>query len=692
MLLDFNLAEDTKLQGQLGGAAIGGTLPYMAPEQMAAFMRLQGRPDGRSDIYSLGVMLFELLTGRRPFREPTKGPLRETVERLLADRHGDVPSARAANPAVPLAVDAVVRKCLAADPAVRYQSAADLQDDLERHLANRPLCHAREPFGRERVRKWVARHPRLCSSVTVGALAAILLASITVGGFYSHERSRGLEARATLDEHRAELRSLQALLDDRNRIAGRPEEALERCRAMLARYGISPDDPVDGWEHGNLVRYLSEADQKAIRADAGEVFYLMARTACVRAQLATDPDERANLLRHAERWTTAADRYAGDRLPRSLAAQRADLARLRGHPAAAELATAARLIEPTTARDHYRVGAWYMQQGFYRNALPYLRTATRMDPENLSAWFVRGTCHAALEQPEVAIMCFGSCIALDKDFAPAWLNRGVAYNHLRYFDQACDDFDRALQLNPSLTEARVWRAQDRESLHDLPGAIADITDALDAGGAPTRLYFIRARLRDANGDKAGAAADRADGMRLVPADDLSWVARAEARMATDPKAALADANEALKLNPISMFGLQLKAHILAERLGRPEEAIGALDKAVEFYPEYAKAVAGRGVLLARAGRRTEAIRDAEEALLRDGRPPNLYQVGCIYALTAKSEREDRLKAFELLWAALRTGFGIDIVDTDPDLDPIRKEPEFRRLVAAAKARQEESKK
>jgi hypothetical protein len=112
-----------------------------------------------------------------------------------------------------------------------------------------------------------------------------------------------------------------------------------------------------------------------------------------------------------------------------------------------------------------------------------------------------------------------------------------------------------------------------------------------------------------------------------------------------------------------------------------------LDRAVELYPEYAPAVAGRGVLLARAGRRVEAVRDAEVALVRDARAPNLYQVGCIYALAAEAGPAYKAKAFELLWAALRTGFGLDIVDTDADLDPIRKEPEFGRLVAAARARQ-----
>ena len=126
-------------------------------------------------------------------------------------------------------------------------------------------------------------------------------------------------------------------------------------------------------------------------------------------------------------------------------------------------------------------------------------------------------------------------------------------------------------------------------------------------------------------------------MRQTPADELSWVARAEARLAKDAGAALADVEEALRLNPASMYGLQLKAHILAERQGKPDEAIRVLDRAVELYPEYAPAVAGRGVLLARAGRRVEAVRDAEVALVRDSRAPNLYQVGCIYALIAKAE-------------------------------------------------------
>jgi hypothetical protein len=94
--------------------------------------------------------------------------------------------------------------------------------------------------------------------------------------------------------------------------------------------------------------------------------------------------------------------------------------------------------------------------------------------------------------------------------------------------------------------------------------------------------------------------------------------------------------------------------------------------------------AGRGVELARRGKRDEALRDASEALVRDTRAPNLYQVACIYALTSKANPDDKLEALRLLRLALRGGFGLDLIDGDSDLDPLRKHPEFGRVVTAAR--------
>ena len=127
----------------------------------------------------------------------------------------------------------------------------------------------------------------------------------------------------------------------------------------------------------------------------------------------------------------------------------------------------------------------------------------------------------------------------------------------------------------------------------------------------------------------------------------------------------------------------MKAHLLTE-LRRADEAVAVLDRAVGLYPESAPARAGRGVLLARRGNRDAAVRDAKDALLLDTRAPNTYQVACVYALTSPGRPDDRREALALLWAALRTGYGLDLVETDTDLDPIRPDPEFRRVVERAR--------
>ena len=110
-----------------------------------------------------------------------------------------------------------------------------------------------------------------------------------------------------------------------------------------------------------------------------------------------------------------------------------------------------------------------------------------------------------------------------------------------------------------------------------------------------------------------------------------------------------------------------------------------LKRAVELHPDSVRLVAGRGVMLARAGKRDDALRDAKAALRIDTRPPNLYQVGCIYALSAKAHPEDRREALRLLWQALKTGWGLTLVHSDTDLKDLRDDPEFKSIVREAQA-------
>ena len=187
MLLDFNLAADTKTSTQATAARLGGTLPYMAPEHLEAFRDSSLTVDGRCDIYSLGVILYELLSGRRPFSTP-QGPVKDVLEAMIDDRRSAPPSLVSLNPAVTPAIEAIIGRCLQAEPAMRYQSARHLQEDLHRQLNDLPLLHVTEPSIVERGVKWYRRNRRNVLGVGICTAAA---AVFVLGGLVVHkERDR----------------------------------------------------------------------------------------------------------------------------------------------------------------------------------------------------------------------------------------------------------------------------------------------------------------------------------------------------------------------------------------------------------------------------------------------------------------------------------------------------------------------
>ena len=101
--------------------------------------------------------------------------------------------------------------------------------------------------------------------------------------------------------------------------------------------------------------------------------------------------------------------------------------------------------------------------------------------------------------------------------------------------------------------------------------------------------------------------------------------------------ALADFDAALAIDPHNRFALQNKAHVLGEMLGRGEEALKVLDTLLTHHPDQVEPLCGRGVQLARFGRRDAALRDAQNALTLDNSALTDYQVACIHALLAKQE-------------------------------------------------------
>lgn len=123
-VVDFGLAIDAELQKELQGQ-VSGTLPYMAPEQMRGEAHLL---DGRADIWALGVILYEMLTGRRPFEGKSRLELSEQI-----CRREPVPL-RAINPQLPLELERICLKCLSKRMADRYATAGALSEDLRKWL------------------------------------------------------------------------------------------------------------------------------------------------------------------------------------------------------------------------------------------------------------------------------------------------------------------------------------------------------------------------------------------------------------------------------------------------------------------------------------------------------------------------------------------------------------------------------
>lgn len=172
---DFGLAKLGPDPSVTGTGELLGTPRYMSPEQASA---RHGLVDHRSDVYSLGASLYEVLTLEPAFA----GRDRATILRRIAEEDPTPP--RKLVPRIPRDLETVLLKCLDKDPARRYPSAKDMADDLGRFLADKPVQAKRQTL-RERVGRWAGRHPWRVA-------AAALITLIVLGGLAAWDRQRTL--------------------------------------------------------------------------------------------------------------------------------------------------------------------------------------------------------------------------------------------------------------------------------------------------------------------------------------------------------------------------------------------------------------------------------------------------------------------------------------------------------------------
>lgn len=499
-IVDFsvarNLAADRTLT--LGGARMG-TPSYMAPEQATGNA---GAFSPTVDIYALGAVLYEMLTGRPPFRADTPS---ETQRQVINE--SPVPPSRL-NMRIPRDLDTICLKCLSKEPARRYSSAAALARDLRRFIAGEPI-EAR-PVGRiERLARWSRRHP------TETALLVAVFALVAVACYAGAREWASIveqNARAARWEDRlSTIIELQRAgrFDEVRAILGRvPEAVSTQMRASIERAHADLDlvERLDAIRHGRdrfkigggldyeqpARQYLSVFGQSIgtfdesprIVADrhrdspvrdaivAGLDDWAVCMTAEHRAWVlelarALDPDPWRDAVRSAERWADVD--Y---------------LAKLATDPAVES--------QPVTIL----VGMATRWRRLGGNPTGFLLLAQRRHPSDFWINFELG--HLFFDSsPETAIGYLRAALAVRPKSGAAQFNIGSAFLKIGQFDHARHHFERALADDPGHTWARRHLAQLQTLSGQYEQAIANFQAVLDLHPADSdaRLGLSGAYIR-----------------------------------------------------------------------------------------------------------------------------------------------------------------------------------------------------
>ena len=485
-------------------------------------------------------------------------------------------------------------------------------------------------------------------------------------------------------------RKAQALLGAANTDAAGLEAGLRAGEQALAQYGVM--DAERWWEGGPAAKLPAELRAR-LREKVAGLLMDMSRSAGTLATLGPATGDPGQWSGKAKDWNQRAERtFPGDTPVRGVWTQRAWLCRLSGDDAGAKDAAATAADIPlTTAADYRAEGRELLDQGRWQEAGERLTKAVELDPSDYWASFALGQAYARRGDDRNAVLAYDVCVALDPAVPGGHFNRGLALLRSQQFKKAEDDFTHAIEAKSDWTDAYLNRSACREAQGNFDGAIADLTRALDLGYPPTAVLLTRSRVYARSGDDVAAKKDLEAGMKELPTNEKGWVTRGLHRMPKDGAGglkaftdSLADFDQALALNPRSITAHQCKARCYS-MAGENRLAVAALSDLLGHSPEWLDALSGRAMLYSRLGEREKAHADAEAALrLGEWKPQTVYQLAGVYAMTSKTHADDKREALRLLASALRSGFGYQLLDVDRELDPLRSEDEFSRVVEDAR--------
>jgi serine/threonine protein kinase len=639
MLLDFNLSDDILSGGPLC-TLVGGTLPYLAPEQLES-LRTGERVGPQADIYSVGVMLFELLAGRPPF-PVRRGALDEVLEPMRSDRRAS-PFLRDAVPGVPASVAWIVNRMLAPNPAARYATVDEVLADLDCHFQDRPLRFAPDRDPRERFGKFLRRHPRLSSATGVAAIASALLLGTAASWWSIHQRLQDSQSQQGWNELQSTMPGIRAALS----LPGGPAPGLEASRDeathQLERYEVAAND----WRERPQVARLRGEQRRQLEVQLADLAYLLAGQELAAARSARDEAGRAGHLQAARQfnaWIANLDQEQSS----AVAVQRDEIERMGGEAGVIAMAGAAAPAQPiatTTPEpspsfarggDGWRTTFGLMQQGEYGEAARWLESARDRHPHDASAWLLLGNAYAGSGRLDDALACYSVCVAMWPDSLVGRYQRGQCLFELQRYREAAADFSACLEREPGSVSVLASRAAARAQLDELLAARDDLDQAIEHDPENGRLYLQRAEVRRKLGEAPDT--DWKAGLSLKPRDEAGWVQRGLAAAKTDPSQALEDFRQALQLNPRSRMALRNIAYVYGELQGRLDEAIPVLRQLFEQH-RHLDDLVSLAVYHGRLGQREQALTAARQVQQATPTAKQWFQLACVHALLARASKQ-----------------------------------------------------
>jgi serine/threonine-protein kinase len=610
-ITDFGLAKvlDADL-GPTRSATVLGTPSYMAPEQAAGDAKKVGTP---ADVYSLGAILYELLTGRAPFQGAT--PL-STLEQVRTQE--PVPPRRLRR-SVSRDLETICLKCLEKEPGQRYPSAEALADDLHRFLEGQPI-RARPVSVWRRLGRSARRRPALVA-VALAAVALVGMLLTAWSSFRTPEqqpRHRAEEKYRLFVQRRNEALVYGLLAPDQGALFLGAEakatlkKAASAAREALALAGVGGESVPTA-----LAPDLPAPRKAAIAADCYTLLLVLAGAV---GQQPLRGEGRQERHREALRILARA-RQLGFQT-RAYQFRRANfLERLGERAAARQARDRATALPPQGALDHFLIGEEHYRRGHWERARNSFNRALGLEPAHFWAQFFLAVCQLKVQRWEAAKAGLNACLTQQPDFVWAYLFRSFANTKLQALPEAQADLQKALRLHPN-ADARYALFLTRGILHfnrsALTRAAADFRKARALKPTQYNAYLNLAQVYLARGQFAQAEQQIRTALRFRPPVRVVvgyHLERGRSLLrAKKYAAALRACKDALELSPRQPLPQEVRGRALLA-LGRYQQAERAFDQYLRTGGEKTSDLfRGRGRARMKLGKYPEAVADYTRAL------------------------------------------------------------------------------